>query len=104
MLNYFKYWVTNDYFVDGKNNRINTIERMACGYRNMVTFRLRILANNYKDVRSHIHKYQRRTLWYTFLPKRILCTSLLSQSGGSLIVYLKSLGDYDDSIGLPGIF
>ena len=47
ILNYFDYRITNG-FVEGKNNRIKTIKRMAYGYRNLDNFRLRILANNFK--------------------------------------------------------
>jgi transposase len=56
ILNYFEYRITNG-FVEGKNNRIKTIKRMAYGYRNMANFRLRILATNFKDDRlavSHL--------------------------------------------------
>jgi transposase len=45
ILNYFDYRLTNG-FVEGKNNRIKTIKRMAYGYRNMNNFRIRILATN----------------------------------------------------------
>ncbi len=45
ILNYFDYRITNG-FVEGKNNRIKTIKRMAYGYRNLDNFRLRILATN----------------------------------------------------------
>jgi len=45
ILSYFDYRITNG-FVEGKNNRIKTIKRMAYGYRNMDNFRLRILAAN----------------------------------------------------------
>ena len=45
ILNYFSYRITNG-FVEGKNNRIKTLKRMAYGYRNMENFRLRILATN----------------------------------------------------------
>lgn len=45
ILNYFDYHITNG-FVEGKNNRIKTLKRMAYGYRNMENFRLRILATN----------------------------------------------------------
>ncbi len=45
ILNYFDYPITNG-FVEGKNNRIKTIKRMAYGYHNMDNFRLRILATN----------------------------------------------------------
>ena len=47
ILNYFDYRITNG-FVEGKNNRIKTIKRMAYGYRNLDNFRLRILATNVK--------------------------------------------------------
>ena len=45
ILNYFDYPITNG-FVEGKNNRIKTMKRMAYGYRNMANSRLRILAAN----------------------------------------------------------
>jgi len=45
ILNYFGYRITNG-FVEGKNNRIKTIKRMAYSYRNMDNFQLRILATN----------------------------------------------------------
>jgi transposase len=45
ILNYFDYRITNG-FVEGKNNRIKTIKRIAYGYRNLDTFQLRILATN----------------------------------------------------------
>ncbi len=45
ILNYFDYPITNG-FVEGKNNRIKTIKRMAYGYHNKDNFRLRILATN----------------------------------------------------------
>jgi len=54
ILNYFDYRITNG-FVEGKNNRIKTIKRMAYGYRNMANFRLRILATNSKGTRSVSH-------------------------------------------------
>jgi len=44
-LNYFDYRLTHG-FVEGKNNSIKTIKRMAYGYRNMDKFRIRILATN----------------------------------------------------------
>ncbi len=56
ILNYFDYRITNG-FVEGKNNRIKTIKRMAYGYHNMDNFRLRILATNSKGVRSEFHTY-----------------------------------------------
>jgi len=51
ILNYFDYPITNG-FVEGKNNRIKTIKRMAYGYRNMDNFRLRILVTNSKGAGS----------------------------------------------------
>lgn len=56
ILNYFDYPITNG-FVEGKNNRIKTIKRMAYGYRNMANFRLRILATNSKEERPTFHTY-----------------------------------------------
>ena len=56
ILNYFDYRITNG-FVEGKNNRIKTIKRMAYGYRNMANFRLRILATNSKGTGSVFHTY-----------------------------------------------
>ena len=55
ILNYFDYPITNG-FVEGKNNRIKTIKRMAYGYRNMDNFRMRILAANpgYEVTVSHL--------------------------------------------------
>ena len=54
ILNYFDYRITNG-FVEGKNNRIKTIKRMAYGYRNMANFRLRILATSPEGGRSVSH-------------------------------------------------
>ena len=51
ILNYFDYRITNG-FVEGKNNRIKTIKRMAYGYRNLDNFRLRILVTNSKGAGS----------------------------------------------------
>ena len=45
ILNYFDYRITNG-FVEGKNNRIKTIKRLAYCYRIMDKFRMRILATN----------------------------------------------------------
>ena len=56
ILNYFDYPITNG-FVEGKNNRIKTIKRMAYGYRNMDNFRLRILATNSKVQGQRFHTY-----------------------------------------------
>jgi len=51
ILNYFDCRITNG-FVEGKNNRIKTIKRMAYGYRNMDNFRLRILVTNSRGAGS----------------------------------------------------
>ena len=51
ILNYFDYPITNG-LVEGKNNRIKTIKRMAYGCRNMDNFRLRILVTNSKGAGS----------------------------------------------------
>jgi transposase len=56
ILNYFDYRITNG-FVEGKNNRIKTIKRIAYGYRNMANFRLRILAANSKGSGTAFHTY-----------------------------------------------
>jgi transposase len=56
ILNYFDCRITNG-FVEGKNNRIKTIKRMAYGYRNMANFRLRILATNSKGTGAVFHTY-----------------------------------------------
>ncbi len=45
ILNYFDYRISNG-FVEGKNNQVKTMKRMAYGYRNTDNFRLRILATN----------------------------------------------------------
>jgi transposase len=45
ILNYFDYHITNG-FVEGKNNRIKVIKRMAYGYRNVNNLRRRILLTN----------------------------------------------------------
>ena len=45
ILNYFNHRVTNG-FVEGKNNRIKVIKRMAYGYRNVDNLRRRILLTN----------------------------------------------------------
>jgi transposase len=45
ILNYFDHRVTNG-FVEGKNNRIKVIKRMAYGYRNIDNLRRRILLTN----------------------------------------------------------
>jgi len=45
ILNYFDHPYTNG-FVEGKNNRIKVIKRVAYGYRNANNFRERILLSN----------------------------------------------------------
>lgn len=45
ILNYFEHRYTNG-FVEGKNNRIKVIKRVAYGYRNAQNFRQRILLTN----------------------------------------------------------
>ncbi|TLN13655.1 ISL3 family transposase [bacterium] len=50
ILNYFDYPYTNG-FLEGKNNRIKVIKRVAYGYRNPVNFRQRILLTNGKEAR-----------------------------------------------------
>jgi transposase len=49
ILNYFDYPYTNG-FLEGKNNRIKVIKRLAYGYRNAQNFRQRILLSNHKEV------------------------------------------------------
>jgi len=48
ILNYFDHRYTNG-FVEGKNNRIKVIKRVAYGYRNTENFRQRIMLTNVKD-------------------------------------------------------
>lgn len=48
ILNYFDYPYTNG-FVEGKNNRIKVIKRVAYGYRNQNNFRQRIFMTNRKE-------------------------------------------------------
>lgn len=48
ILNYFNYPYTNG-FLEGKNNRIKVIKRMAYGYRNHDNFRQRILLTNKRE-------------------------------------------------------
>lgn len=50
ILNYFDHRYTNG-VVEGKNNRIKVIKRMAYGYRNSHNFRQRILLTNHKEVK-----------------------------------------------------
>jgi transposase len=49
ILNYFYHPYTNG-FLEGKNNRIKVIKRVAYGYRNPANFRQRILLTNKKEV------------------------------------------------------
>jgi transposase len=51
ILNYFDYRYTNG-FVEGKNNRIKVIKRVAYGYRNSHNFRQRVLLTNIKEDHS----------------------------------------------------
>ena len=48
ILNYFDHRYTNG-FVEGKNNRIKVIKRLAYGYRNRENFRQRIMLTNVTD-------------------------------------------------------
>lgn len=48
ILNYFDHRLTNG-FLEGRNNRIKTITRVAYGYRNMENLRLRILMSNLRS-------------------------------------------------------
>lgn len=50
ILNYFDHRYTNG-FVEGKNNHIKVIKRIAYGYRNNRNFRLRVLLTNHKEVK-----------------------------------------------------
>jgi len=45
ILNYFDHRYTNG-FLEGKNNRIKVVKRVAYGYRNRANFRQRILLTN----------------------------------------------------------
>lgn len=51
ILNYFDHPYTNG-FLEGKNNRIKVIKRVAYGYRNPANFRQRILLTNRKEAQS----------------------------------------------------
>lgn len=51
ILNYFDHPYTNG-FVEGKNNRIKVLKRLAYGYRNQGNFRQRILLTNVKEASS----------------------------------------------------
>ncbi len=55
ILNYFDYPYTNG-FLEGKNNRIKVIKRMAYGYRNLHNFRQRILLTNLKEASQRLHE------------------------------------------------
>ena len=50
ILNYFDYPYTNG-FLEGKNNHIKVIKRVAYGYRNAQSFRQRILLTSHKEVK-----------------------------------------------------
>lgn len=52
-LNYFDHRYTNG-FVEGKNNRIKVIKRMAYGYRNGHNFHQRILLTNHKEAQLKV--------------------------------------------------
>ena len=51
ILNYFDYPYTNG-FLEGKNNRIKVIKRMAYGYRNPQNFRQRIMLTNRQEAQT----------------------------------------------------
>ena len=53
LLDYFDYPYTNG-FLEGKNNRIKVIKRMAYGYRNNHNFRQRILLTNNKEAQPKV--------------------------------------------------
>lgn len=53
ILNYFDHRYTNG-FVEGKNNRIKVIKRLAYGYRNRENFRQRIMLTNVTDNRPKV--------------------------------------------------
>jgi len=53
ILNYFDHRYTNG-FVEGKNNRIKVIKRVAYGYRNRQNFRQRILLTNIKRTQPKV--------------------------------------------------
>jgi transposase len=53
ILNYLDHRYTNG-FVEGKNNRIKVIKRVAYGYRNNQNFRQRILLSNVKDAQPKV--------------------------------------------------
>jgi len=53
ILNYFDHRYTNG-FVEGKNNRIKVIKRVAYGYRNNLNFRQRILLTNVKGTQPKV--------------------------------------------------
>ena len=50
ILNYFDHRYTNG-FVEGKNNRIKVIKRMAYGYRNSHNFRQRVMLTNHEELK-----------------------------------------------------
>jgi len=53
ILNYFDHPYTNG-FLEGKNNRIKVIKRMAYGYRNATNFRQRIFLTNLKEAHTRV--------------------------------------------------
>lgn len=55
ILNYFDHPYTNG-FLEGKNNRIKVIKRVAYGYRSTTNFRQRILLTNHKGVAPKLHE------------------------------------------------
>jgi len=55
ILNYFDHPYTNG-FLEGKNNRIKVIKRVAYGYRNLTNFRQRILLTNIKETHQRLHE------------------------------------------------
>jgi transposase len=55
ILNYFDHPYTNG-FVEGKNNRIKVIKRLAYGYRNRANFRQRIFLTNRKEHNPKVHE------------------------------------------------
>ncbi len=55
ILNYFDHPYTNG-FLEGKNNRIKVIKRVAYGYRNPANFRQRILLTNRKEAHPRLQR------------------------------------------------
>ena len=56
ILNYFDYPISNG-FVEGKNNRIKAVKKIAYVYRNMDNFRPRILVANSRDTGACFYTY-----------------------------------------------